>query len=444
MTERRWVWAQRRFFLCAAEFVFGEATCENLFLSFFYQTLFSRTGNRMKNFLFIAFLAFVLFAIGCGTPSSETNHANHAQNTKQTEIDMSAEDFNVEFKASPDQPKTEEQVDLSFVVKNSRGGVIKDLQIVHEKPMHLIVVSEDLAEFYHLHPESQADGSFKTSFAFKNGGKYKLYADLSPVKDKKIVRIFDLTVAGGERAKETLKTDAKFEKTVEDLRVVMKPDGEFEANKELTLAFSVFDARTNQPVNDLQKYLGETAHFVIINQDLNEFVHAHPMSADNVKGEGHRHEDNSAPKHDDKLMSSAVNSVAAHVSFPKAGIYKIWAEFQRNGKVTAVPFVVNVKQGAEEKALEEVKIPEGAVKIVVSKDGFTPEEITFKKGQPLKLAFYRIDAENCGDQIVFKDLNIRKNLNVGEVMTIDIPTEQEKTITFTCGMNMYKGQIIVQ
>jgi hypothetical protein len=438
------VWAQRRFLFFRAEFVFGGANCENLFLSFFYQTLFSKTGKRMKKILVITFFTFVLFSIGCRTPSSETNHANHGQDAKQTEIDMSAEDFSVEFKAAPDQPKAEEQVDLSFTVKNARGGVIKDLQIVHEKPMHLIVVSEDLAEFYHLHPEAQPDGSFKAPFAFKNGGKFKLYADLSPVKDKKIVRIFDLTVTGGERAKTELKTDAKLEKTVEDLRVVMKPDGELEANKELMLAFNVFDALTNQPVNDLQKYLGETAHFVIVNRDLNEFVHAHPMSMDNVKGDGHQHDGNSAPKHDDKLMSSAANTVSAHVSFPKAGVYKIWAEFQRNGKVTAVPFVVNVKQGAEEKALEEVKIPEGAIKIMVSKDGFAPEEITFKKGQPLKLAFYRTDSENCGDQIVFKDLNIKKNLSVGEVVVIDIPTEQEKTITFTCGMNMYKGQIVVQ
>ena len=399
----------------------------------------------MKKFLFITFLAFALFLSGCRTPPGERNHANHQQNAKQAEIDMSAEDFAVEFKAAPDQPKAEEQVDLSFVVKNSSGGIIKDLQIVHEKPMHLIVVSEDLAEFYHLHPEAQADGSYKTSFAFKNGGKFKLYADLSPVKDRQLVRIFDLNVAGNERAKEELKTDAKFEKTLEDLRVVMKPDGEFAANKQLMLAFNVFDARTSQPVNDLQKYLGETAHFVIVNKDLNEFVHAHPMSADNVKQDGaHAHDGSSATKHDDKLMSAAANSVAAHVSFPKAGIYKIWAEFQRNGKVTAVPFVVNVKAGAEEKPIEEVKIPDGAVKITVTKDGFAPEEITFKKGQPLKLAFYRADAENCADQIVFKDLNIKKNLPVGEVVVIDVPTDSEKTFTFACGMNMSKGQVVVQ
>jgi hypothetical protein len=398
----------------------------------------------MKKFLFITLWAVILFVAGCQTQSTETNRANQAQNTKQEPVDMSAEDFTVDFKASPAAPKAEEQVDLFFVVKNSRGDRVKDLPMVHEKPMHLIVVSEDLAEFYHLHPEAQADGSYKTSFAFKNGGKFKLYADLMPVKDNQIIRIFDLSVAGSERAKEELKTDAKFEKTVEDLKVVMKADADLVANREIMLNFQVLDARTNQPVDDLQKYLGETAHFVIINRDLNEFVHAHPMSLDNVKGEEHQHEGNSAPKHDDKLMSSAANLIAAHVSFPKAGIYKIWAELQRNGKVTAVPFVVNVKQGAEEKALEEVKIPEGAIKITVTKDGFVPQEITFKKGMPLKLAFYRLDEDNCADRIVFKELNITKNLPVGQVVTVDIPTEQEKTFTFACGMNMYKGQIIVQ
>ncbi|HEX8738496.1 MAG TPA: cupredoxin domain-containing protein [Pyrinomonadaceae bacterium] len=398
----------------------------------------------MKKFLFITFLTCALFLTGCETAVNEANHANHGQNTKPNQIDMSADEYVVEFKAAPEQPKAEEQVDLSFTVRNSQGGVVKDLQIVHEKPMHLIVVSEDLAEFYHLHPEAQADGSYKASFAFKNGGKFKLYADLTPAKDRQMVRIFDLTIAGSERAKEALKTDAKFERTVEDLKVSMKPDGDFVANREITLTYSVFDARTNQPVTDLQKYLGETAHFVVVNKDLNEFVHAHPVSLDNVKDGEHQHDANSSPKHDEKLSSAAANSVSARVSFPKAGIYKIWAEFQRNGKVTAVPFVVEVKAGAEEKPLEEVKIPEGAIKITVTKDGFTPEEITFKKGMPLKLAFYRADTENCANEIVFKDLNIKKKLPVGEVVLVDIPTDAEKTFTFACGMNMYKGQIVVQ
>jgi hypothetical protein len=400
--------------------------------------------NMKKSLVLFAFSSLLL--AGCQTQTGNTNHAGHAnhnQNASQTATEKTAEDFTVDFKTAPAEAKAGEQVDLILTVKNARGETVKDLQISHEKPLHLIVVSEDLAEFYHLHPELQPDGSYKAPFAFENGGKYKLYADFLPKDAKQVVKISDLTVAGNPRAKEDLKADEKFEKTVGDLRVVMKPDAELEAGKDVTLGYSVFDARSGQPATDLQKYLGETAHFVIINQELNEFVHAHPASRDNVKGE-HSH-GAGEQKHDEKLAGqNAEANVAAHVNFPKPGIYKIWAEFQRNGKVTAVPFVVSVKQGKEPAPVSEVKVPEGAFKITVSRDGFTPQQITYKKGQPLKLAFVRTDEQNCGTEVVFKSLNITKKLPVGEVVTVDIPTDKEGAITFACGMNMYQGQIIVQ
>jgi plastocyanin domain-containing protein len=103
-----------------------------------------------------------------------------------------------------------------------------------------------------------------------------------------------------------------------------------------------------------------------------------------------------------------------------------------------------VKPGREPAPVSEVKVPEDSFRITVTRDGFVPQEVTYKKGRPLKLAFVRTDAENCGSEVVFKSLNITKKLPVGEVVTVDIPTDREGVITFTCGMNMYKGQIVVQ
>jgi hypothetical protein len=304
--------------------------------------------------------------------------------------------------------------------------------------MHLLIVSEDLSEFYHLHPEQQTDGKFKTSFTFPNGGYYRLYADFTPTGNGQFVKDFTQTVVGAERAKVPLQVDKNFEKTVDGLRVVMKPDAVLENGKEVMLSFQVFDAATNQPVTDLENYLGELAHFVIISEDLRDFVHAHPVSRDNVKSAEHS-------SHDEKLMSQNAESVvSAHVIFPNAAKYKIWAQFQRGGNIITVPFVVEAAKNQTEKTLTEVKIPDGAFKIVVSKDGFTPQEISFQKGQPLKLAFVRTDEENCGNEIVFKDLNIKKKLPVGEVVTVDIPTEKSGEINFTCGMNMMKGKVVIQ
>jgi hypothetical protein len=425
--------------------VFGFGNAAKLLVACFETSNLRANSNKMKKFFFVSIFGLSLLAVGCQTQSVNTNQAEQTKPANQSAAaanENDAQDFTVEFKASPAQPAVEEQVELTFVVKNPNGEIVKNLPAAHEKPMHLIVVSEDLAEFFHLHPEAQPDGSYKSMFAFKNGGKYKLYADLAPVGDKPLVRIFDLTVAGGsDRAKEELKPDEKFEKTVEDLRVVMKPEGELTAGQDVLLTYNVFDARTNRPAADLQKYLGETAHFVVINRELNEFVHAHPAAG----GGEHKHGDHS--NHGSSEKNAAPNSastVSARVTFPKAGIYKIWAEVQRGGKVTAIPFVVSVKPGAEEKPIEEAKIPADAVLIKVSREGFTPEEVTAEKGRPLKLAFHRTDEINCGDQIVFPELNIKRNLPAGEVVIIDLPTAEAKTFKFACGMDMLRGKIVVQ
>ena len=400
---------------------------------------------------FYTLLFSSLFLIGCQTPNTTINTnaaietAAPTPNAKPILTEKGL--FTVEMKTAPAEIKAGEKIDLSFFVKNSGGDLVKDLQIVHEKPMHLLIVSDDLDEFYHEHPEPQNDGSYKVVFAFPNGGNYRLYTDFTPFDSTQVVQNFPVNVSGTERAAKPLVPDAQFEKTVENLRVEMKPDGELVSNKEMMLSFNVLDAATNQPVTNLENYLGEKAHFVVINEDLTEFVHAHPMSADNVKAETHAHDAGSALHTDEKMANPAAASiVSAHVTFPKGGIYRTWAQFKRGGKVITVPFTTIVKQGADEKAadLSKVNFPENAFKVVVTKDGFAPQQISFKKGQPLKVAFYRADSENCASEIVFKDLNIRKKLPVGEVVTVDIPTDKTGEFSFACGMDMYKGKIVIQ
>ncbi len=215
----------------------------------------------------------------------------------------------------------------------------------------------------------------------------------------------------------------------------MKPDGELAAGKSAMLKFNVTDAATNKAPADLEKYLGEDAHFVIISQDVKEFVHAHPMAG----GENSHtaHGDNSAG-------SKAFPEISAHVTFPKGGLYKIWAQFQRAGKVIAVPFVVKVERAEGEVDLSKVEIPKGAIRVTVSKEGYTPKAIEVKAGQPVTLAFIRIDNENCGNELVFPSLNIKKELPLGKVVTVEIPAEKPGEFSFACGMDMLKGIVMVE
>lgn len=380
----------------------------------------------MRKIFLLSFLTILLFTIGCQT-KTEVKKDEHAEHTNQNTNSKSAENFTMEFKTNPPEVKAGEKVELSFLIKNSKGETIEDLQIVHEKLIHLLIVSEDLAEFYHEHPEPTS-GVFKVPFTFKNGGKFKIYADFTPKNSTQLVKSFDLNVLGNKPAPVELKADAKFEKTIDDLTFSMKPAEELLAGKELTLSFFVTDAKTKKPVTDLQKYLGELAHFVIISQDLQEFVHAHPMSG------GHGSSENEAEP-----------TIMAHINFPKAGLYKIFAQFQRNNKIITVPFVVEVK-GDKTKAehTNSIDFPKDSYRITVSKEGFIPNEIKITKNSYSKLAFIRLDAENCAEEVVFKSLNITKKLPLGEVVLIDLPKDFSGELNYACGMDMFKGKVIIE
>src|SRR5205085_10787812 len=67
--------------------------------------------------------------------------------------DFSLVHYHAEFGIEPEKVAAGEAANLRFDIKNERGESIRFLQYVHEKPLHLLIVSNDLQEFYHVHPE---------------------------------------------------------------------------------------------------------------------------------------------------------------------------------------------------------------------------------------------------------------------------------------------------
>ncbi len=81
--------------------------------------------------------------------------------------------------------------------------------------------------------------------------------------------------------------------------------------------------------------------------------------------------------------------------------------------------------------------------MTVSRRGFTPEQVSVKKGQPVRLEFYRTDADNCGGEVVFPKLNIKSSLPVGKTVTVRFTPANTAELVFACGMNMMRGKIVV-
>ncbi len=100
----------------------------------------------------------------------------------------------------------------------------------------------------------------------------------------------------------------------------------------------------------------------------------------------------------------------------------------------------NMKNGVKKKAAAHPK----TVRVTVGKNGFSPSTINVEEGFPLTLIFKRTSKQSCGDKVVFPSLNLTKNLPVGKAVTVKFTPDKTGEIAFTCGMNMFKGSIVVQ
>lgn len=230
-----------------------------------------------------------------------------------------------ELHTTPSPPRAGAPTALAFFVKDASGAVVRELALTHEKPMHLLAVSRDLATFEHLHPEPSADGAYRVSTRFPSGGEYALFADYTPEGSPQVVQRFGLRVAGEARAPVKLVESRDATQEVDGLRLTLRSGDTLRAGGAgAVLRFDVADARTGKPARDLEPYLGAMAHFVLISEDTQSLLHAHPLEA----------------------VGAGVSTVSAHTRFPSAGLYKVWVQLQRRGQVVTVPYVLRVQEPA--------------------------------------------------------------------------------------------------
>lgn len=80
----------------------------------------------------------------------------------------------------------------------------------------------------------------------------------------------------------------------------------------------------------------------------------------------------------------------------------------------------------------------------VGASGYTPAEITAAAGTDIRLVFTRTSDEGCGQEVVFPDLDIRRDLPLSQPVWVDVTTPASGRVAFTCGMAMYQGAVVVR
>jgi len=358
---------------------------------------------------------------------------------------VSAAAFHAELSASsPLEAGT--PVLLTLAVKDSLGRNTGAIQIVHQKPMHLMIVSDDLADFFHIHPMLTEDNVLSVTHVFPHGGDYRLFADFTPVGGGNHIESFSVNVQGAGRAAIPLHPDAGWTVTAGSVRMTLASDKPLRAGEDIGFSINLADAKTGAPLHDLQRYLGAWAHIAMISQDTQDFLHVHPMEQLPSNFEFFWYVMKRDYLHSDTGPVPGVASPATlrtFAGFRRAGLYKMWVQVQRADSPLTVPFVLRVAEGADQ-VPQIPRVPSGATLIKVSSSGYEPSQIPAKAGQPLKLAFFRVDAQNCGRVVKFPDLGIERELPTGKTVVIEVTPRKSGPLAFSCGMNMMKGELLVQ
>ncbi len=82
------------------------------------------------------------------------------------------------------------------------------------------------------------------------------------------------------------------------------------------------------------------------------------------------------------------------------------------------------------------------IKVTV-KGGYSPDVIVVKEHVPVRLDFYRDETASCSEQVIFGDFNIARDLPAFKTTPVEFTPDKAGEFTFTCGMNMIRGKLIV-
>ncbi|WP_133272289.1 heavy metal-binding domain-containing protein [Hymenobacter radiodurans] len=258
----------------------------------------------------------------CGMTLEHTDGANNDGKT-----------YRMVFTSAPAQLAAGKPVTLSFLPQiEGQEKAPVPLAILHEKKMHLIIVSKDLSEFYHEHPEFTADGKYNVPFTFKTGGDYVLYQDYQPEGGAHQLGRQEVAVAGPKKEQVKFTNDQmRWQKN--GYEAVLSFDKAVQVGQPLALQVNV--SRNGQPVTNLDNYLGALGHMVIISEDTKQYLHVHPGDAGANRGP----------------------SIGFQTGFEQAGIYRVFLQFNHGGQIHTADFTVNVAPAAGATAAATYECP---------------------------------------------------------------------------------------
>ncbi len=149
-----------------------------------------------------------------------------------------------------------------------------ELKTVHEQKVHLIIISEDLSYFNHVHPVETMKG-YMVETKFPYSGKFYLFADYVPLNSDHVVNKLEVAVPGKAPAHQ-LYLEEKLTGSSGAYSINLIFDNRKFSNCPLIIdGILKKDGEEINP-STLDNYLGVKAHVVLVSVDDKEYIHVHP------------------------------------------------------------------------------------------------------------------------------------------------------------------------
>ena len=245
--------------------------------------------------------------------------------------DPAAKDYDLALETVPAAPRAGSEVELRLRVRDrDTGHTVRDFETVHGKRYHLFFVSQDLEHFEHIHPDQQPDGEWTIRVTPPKPGYYRVYSDFLARggAPQVIARTFVTAGFDGDLPSSVarLRPDLAFEKKVGATAVRLQLDPPLIlAGRMQRLRYRLQSG--GAPVTDLRPYLAAWGHTLVLSEDTQDYVHAHPIEYLAV--------DAIDPRGGPDLTFDAM--------FPRPGRYRVWTQFQRGDEVATVSFTVEAQ-----------------------------------------------------------------------------------------------------
>jgi hypothetical protein len=270
-------------------------------------------------------------------PTKQSNKEEPMQNNP---ADQSHRSYAIDVIEKPpaNQTPLNEPTTIKYKIKNDKGDIVTDFAIAHEKIMHFIVVRKDLTQFQHLHPDfNQETGEFRVPVTFSAPGPYRFFADFTPGTDNPIQ--LPVTVSSDLTVGDV--TDFQPQEVTPDTKngVSVPPDYHVtytlptELRSQTPVTYSLVVEKDNQPVT-LENYLGALGHSVVLKAGTLAYIHTHAGE----QGDSMEHGEHAGHA----MPPAQENKIDFATTFPDAGIYRIFTQFQHQGNVLTTAYTVAV------------------------------------------------------------------------------------------------------